>query len=415
LCVIPLVEILITHKSKEKLEGNMTTGPGRYIVQQGDAPPVEEYHHRDDKDSKFSATFLIILVSLLFVAVFGGALVGGVVSGDPSNGFFITIIVASAVAIGVATIVALRYWCKQRAARERSNVVTKPTRNHDGVGDIQGTITRTADEDEEAGYYDNRGRFYPKQGPVEEDIQEVEAPNMAPGDVSAMSPGTYDYESHAQTRSQFTRSEYNGNGYRLNINQRENEEYRPSSFDFESITSKRSTPVREDPPEDPVGANMYSGMPMSKDPSAAIATADGNMLDDEASDYDLNSPAAMSQTSRSVTSRYDVEGDDESAMVEASKKKKRERSKSPSKDRKHKVRTRAIVFTNVCDSSTYQLFIFFDRTLWLLLLHRPGQRDLEEVRRQRARLAALSAASSSNLLPVCSARKRLHQKRDIVT
>jgi hypothetical protein len=323
------------------------TRSDQHVVRRRDAP-VEEYRHRN-KENKFSVSFLIILVSLLFVAVFGGALIGGVVSGEPSNGFFITIIAASGAAIGVAAIVALRYWCQQRAARNESTSVPKDSRRRDIRDDIRGTNTRTEDEDEEVGYSDTRGRYYPNHGPVKEEIQEVEAPYMAPGDVSAMSPGTYDYESYAQTRSHFTRSEYDGNGYRLRINQRENEEYRPSPFDFESVTSKKSQPTREDPPEDPVGGTLYSGnsgMPMSKDPSAAIATADGSMLSEDASDVDLNSPDAMSQASRSVLSRYDVEDDEEAAndIKEGSKKKKRGRSKSPSKDRKYKVRTHGIVF-----------------------------------------------------------------------
>lgn len=333
------------------------------VIRRGGAP-VEE-HRSQNKENKFSASFLIILVSLLFVAVFGGALVGGVVSGDPSNGFFITILAASGVAIGVAAIVGLRYWCKQREASKQQEGVTKIISSRDARGDIRGTITRTADEDEEIGYSDGRDRYYHSQGPVEERIQEVEAPRMTPGDVSAMSPGTFDYESYAQTRSQFTRSEYNGNGYRLNINQREHEEYRPSPFDFESVTSKRSLPTREDPPED-IGCNLYCGAPVSKDPSAAIATADGNLLPEEPSDVDLNSPAAMSQNSRSVRSRYDVEEyeetDDQARIcsAEGGKHKKRESSNSPDKDKKYKVRRGGIMSIHQCaKSSTYHLIFSF--------------------------------------------------------
>eukprot|EP00533_Pseudo-nitzschia_delicatissima_P004794 CAMPEP_0116110772 /NCGR_PEP_ID=MMETSP0327-20121206/18101_1 /TAXON_ID=44447 /ORGANISM="Pseudo-nitzschia delicatissima, Strain B596" /LENGTH=73 /DNA_ID=CAMNT_0003603981 /DNA_START=75 /DNA_END=292 /DNA_ORIENTATION=+ len=45
-----------------------------------------------------TASLFIVVLSLLFVAIFGYALIGGVISGDPTNGFFITIIVASTLA-----------------------------------------------------------------------------------------------------------------------------------------------------------------------------------------------------------------------------------------------------------------------------------------------------------------------------
>ena len=67
-------------------------------------------------DSSRVTTLVIVIVSLLFVAIFAGALVGGVVSGDPTNGFFITIIAASGVALSIAFVVSseTRYSSKTR-------------------------------------------------------------------------------------------------------------------------------------------------------------------------------------------------------------------------------------------------------------------------------------------------------------
>ena len=372
----------------------------QFVVRRGDSSGEEYRVH--DKETKFSAAFLIILVSLLFVSVLGGALVGGVVSGNPSNEFFIAILCASGVAIGAAVIVGLRYWCKQRVARKERGKAVKHRGKRDIRGDIRGTITRTADEDEEAGYYDNRGRFYPTHGDVKEKIEEVEAQSMAPGDISAMSPGTYDHYSYAQSKSQGTRSEYNGNGYRLRVNLREQEEFRPTSFDFESVTSKQSLPIREDPPED-FGCNAYAGIPVSKDPAAAIVRADGTMIFDEAPEDDLDpySPVAMSQASRSTRSRYYVEDDEEATAVattdeerrdeefESTDKKKRERSKSPDKNRKSKVGTYDTLFMQHINISDQ--FPPYRTSLLLLLRHQhhhAGQR-FQEVHQRQVRLEVL--------------------------
>ncbi len=330
----------------------------RYAVRLGDAPPPVEYRSRDS-EKRFTSTFLIILVSLLFVAVFGGALVGGVVSGDPSNRFFITIIAASGGAIGVAIIVSLRYVCLQRSAhKHREYAMKDPETRH-----VQQTFTRSVDEDEEVGYFDDRGRFYQGQGPVEENIREVKARAMTPGDVSAMSLASYDMESYTQATSHFTRG-YNGNGYRLRINERPKEEYHDGPFDFSSVTSsKQNFPVREDPPEDGAGCNLYCGMPMSKDPSAAIATADGNILNEEDSDVDLNSPDAKSLSSRSAMSRYDVP--DEELVVQDQEMDafdvrsdiadddRKEASKSQGKGSKRKVRTLGLISLRDCFPKTH--------------------------------------------------------------
>lgn len=264
----------------------------------------KRYHHQET-EQKGNSTFWVVIVSLLFVAVFAGALVGGVLSGDPSSGFFITIIAASGVAIGVAATVSLRYYCQPSYDDAHPHGINKEY----GGEDIRGTFPSEDDyvEDEEVAYYSRQapGRHI-AHTPVDARIKEVKAPRMAPGDVSAMSPHSYDVESYAQ--SEFTRSEYQGNGYRLRIKPSQEQVERRGPFDFSSVASSRQEPVREDPPEEATGGcvPMCGMIGPPKDPSAAFATADGHLVD-ENSDVELNSPSGMSATSRSIMSRYDVE------------------------------------------------------------------------------------------------------------
>jgi len=343
----------------------------RHSLSQRDASAVTD-HRYNDREKRFSSTFLIVLVSLLFVAVFGGALVGGVVSGDPSNGFFITIIAASGVAIGVAAVVSLRYCYHQRGDRAQSDYGLKENTTQE----IRGTLTRSVEEDEELGYYDNRGRYYPTQGRVEEKIQEVAAPSMAPGDISAMSPTTYDLDTYTQTASHFSRREYNGHGHRLRINQRPDVEERRGPFDFDEVNDtlyRQEIPFREDPPEDNAGCNLYCGMPMSRDPTAAIATADGNLLVDEASDVDVVSPAARSQSSgRSERSRYDVPEHEDNVAESRNREKEIQTHAIRSerkRDRNSKVSVDALAFLCLTTTTLQSLLTYIFAFRMIFLLH----------------------------------------------
>lgn len=269
------------------------TRPGNY--------DIDERHYVEN-EKKFSNTFLIILISLLFVAIFGGALVGGVVSGDPSNGFFITIIAASGVAIVVVILASIRYCINLRtaAANEPENRMKESPQS----ANLQPTFTRTADEDEEAGYdYDGREHY------IQEEVQTINAQSMAPGDVSAMSPGTYDYDmesSFGQTASQFTRSEYQGRGRSSDAYERQRYS---GPFDFETVASsqyeRHERVYREDPPEEFGGGQSYgySLSSVSRDPEAAVATADGKFIKEE--DFEASPPVQQH------TSKYAVEGDED--------------------------------------------------------------------------------------------------------
>lgn len=238
----------------------------------------------DPNDHNPSTTFIIIIVSLLFVAVFGGALVGGIVSGDPSNGFFITIIAASAVAIAVAATVTCRYYRNNKEAEEYIKQ------------DIRGTFTRSGDEenghDEEVEDYDRHHVYGHARTPVDARIKEV-LPRSVAGDVSALSPHSYDIESYT-TRD-------------IGHNKRRE---RRGLFDFASVaSSKRSfksvrTP-REDPPEESERYGPNTQRETSMEPSATYAATDGKIIEEDTSDVGLNTPSSLSR--HTTASKYEIE------------------------------------------------------------------------------------------------------------
>eukprot|EP00934_Nitzschia_sp_Nitz4_P006548 Nitzschia sp. Nitz4//scaffold52_size167869//89685//91526//NITZ4_002281-RA/size167869-processed-gene-0.98-mRNA-1//1//CDS//3329554050//6538//frame0 len=259
--------------------------------------------HYVEPQPKMGSSFWVVIVSLLFVAVCAGALVGGVVSGDPSSVFFIAIIASSGVAIGVATTVSVNYYCNRPAAPlpYQADLALKQYGEH---GEIQGTFPSEDDEEAPAeayAYAQQVGGRLPARTPVDARIREVSASGMIPGDVSAMSPHTYDVESYAP--SAYSQSEYRGNGYGLRL---QKVEERQGPFDFSSVVSSRHEYSREDPPEETVGGcNPVCTFSASKDPAAPIVTADGSLVAED-SDVGLNSPSAMSAATRSVVSRYDA-------------------------------------------------------------------------------------------------------------
>lgn len=101
----------------------------------------------------------VITVALLVVAVFGGALVGGVVSGDPSNGFYLTIIVASSVAICIAIVISSRYYCRDKPRASK--------RDPNGVS-LRRTFTGSNDEEDKGAYdVEHQAPARPARTPVE--------------------------------------------------------------------------------------------------------------------------------------------------------------------------------------------------------------------------------------------------------
>jgi hypothetical protein len=252
----------------------------------------------EEDDQSRSTTLFIVILSLLFVAVFGGALVGGVVSGDPTNGFFITIIAASAVAISVALLVSLRYYCKNRSSNtEEDGRFNK---------DLRATFSNSDEENlhGEMKYYEGRrGQYHHHHGrtPVQARIKEIQATSVV-GEMSALSPHSYDVES-LSTRRDLIREK--------------NQIPRKGLFDFASVASAKQSPsvqqVREDPPEGAGPATYHAAWIVrghSQDPAAPKVTADGEIVSDEEEEAGIDSEADESHSissRQSGRSRYDVD------------------------------------------------------------------------------------------------------------
>lgn len=271
---------------------------------------------RDAEDGKLtedeissSSSLLIVVVSLLFVAIFGGALVGGVVSGDPTGSFFITVIVASGVAISVALGVSIRYYLINHAKKDDEYLSKE---------DVRGTFSNSDDENHQEREYFDRHQdhshlrtqsqldHYPTQIPIESRIKDIQAKSVF-GDMSALSPQTYDEQILTTL-----------------------EQGRRGLFDFSSITSKKlesNVNVREDPPEG-VGSStfqyIWNTRGHSQDPSAPKFSTDGGIITDEERDtrgqlindnnnmnckMEENSSEDHSTASpkRKLRSRYDIE------------------------------------------------------------------------------------------------------------
>ena len=278
--------------------------------------------HHENEGEKKNFTFLIVIVSLLFVAVFGGALVGGVVSGDPSNAFFFTIIGASAFAIGIAALVSIRYYAHGKRNNDEDYDIE--TMEKDDIA--RATFSRSEDEDEveadDEEYYDEEAyrRRYSDKTPVDARIKEVRAKNVPADYVSALSEADYTSRNDYTEETRDHRAKY----------RRNERKEKKGSFDFTSVaSSSRLSVYREDPPEESGPAVYENQDQRSKDPSAPKIAASG---DYEESDIGLNtptqtsniptnpvkSPANRSIASMSVTSRYDTPYDDDESTLKNS-------------------------------------------------------------------------------------------------
>lgn len=162
-----------------------------------------------------TASLLIVVLSLVFVAIFGYALIGGVISGDPTNGLFITIIVASALAIVVSGGVLVRHIIAKRS-RDNNN---DQYLSKDNRGTFSGSDLENQQEEENAA--------------EDETLMEIH-PKSVFGEMSALSPASYGEDSLTTYHHHIIR------------NQRKN------GFDFSRITEgqepERVRP-RQDPPE----------------------------------------------------------------------------------------------------------------------------------------------------------------------
>ena len=222
-----------------------------------------------------TASLLIVILSLFFVAIFGYALIGGVISGDPTNGFFITLIVASVLAIVVAIGVVVRY------------VYVKRTRNSNN-GDDQclskennGTFSTSDEENQCEEEYVHRPQIqeyqFPGRNHLEPEIKEIQAKSVM-GEMSALSPYSYAEDSLSTFRHHIIRDHRN-NGRQ--------------GFDFSRITpgeDRENVKRRQDPPE--VGAATieaaWNTRGSSQDPSAPKFSTEGDIIVDKGDQHDSN-------------------------------------------------------------------------------------------------------------------------------
>mmetsp|Transcript_49241 Transcript_49241/g.119341 ORF Transcript_49241/g.119341 Transcript_49241/m.119341 type:complete len:681 (+) Transcript_49241:458-2500(+) len=360
-------------------------GYGGNIVQ----PPIEDRDDVDDmsegSEGGRSTTVAVIVVSLLFVAVFAGALVGGVVSGDPSNVFFVTIITASVVAVVIALGIAVWYCRKNRLDDEQveDGYLSKPN----GAGK---TFSHSHSEDEEEQKQtSHRGHDhaqkhpyahrlqqiqeaqqmyneYPKENseerqrqqqilartPVDARIKEISASGSVAG-LSALSPQTYgDIESLSTRRP---------------TDQQQQQQRSPGLFDFANVAPSPSVIAggrnatnrvtrAADPPEGsgrPPAYNAATGAwsrgRMSMDPSARKITAEGELVDvkididvvDDRQNTEDEERADIEMTPKTTLSPNngkedpsDIENDDEqSSNNRRGRSRSRSRSRSGSRSR----------------------------------------------------------------------------------
>lgn len=219
----------------------------------------------EDDIMSYIPSWFIVVVSLLFVAIFGGALIGGIASGDPNNGFFITsIIVASVLAISVALGVSIRYYLINRAKDDDEYLPKDDIRgtfssSDEGRYNVEESFNRRPDHDQ--CQTQPQPNHYLTHTHVESQIKEIQTKSVF-GEMSVLSPQTYDEESLTTI----------GQGRR--------------GFNFSSITSsKRESKVnmREDPPE---GAGLsfqtaWNTRGQSQDPSAPKFSTDGEIIADD--------------------------------------------------------------------------------------------------------------------------------------
>ena len=216
-------------------------------------------------------SLLIVVLSLIFVAIFGCALVGGVVSGDPTNGFLITIIVASALAISVAMGVSIRYIYINRDGDD-------DTDQYLSKENMRGTLSSSDEENQneeedvnQPSRNQTHDKRFPNQTPVESEIKEIQAKSVV-CEMSALSPHSYDEDSISTFRHHIIKDHYN---------------YGRQGFDFSRITPGehgKNVKTRQDPPEGVGTATMqaaWNTRGSSQDPSAPKFSTDGEIIGDQ--------------------------------------------------------------------------------------------------------------------------------------
>lgn len=254
----------------------------------GDNNPSEREAGDDENSS--TSSLLIVILSLVFVVVFGCALVGGVLSGDPTNGFFITIVVASALAVAVAAGVSIRYIYINRFRDDDSD--------NQGLSkeDVRGTFSNSEEDDEYDEEYANRYAHnqtredhFPNRNPIATQIKEIQAKSVV-GEMSALSPQSYDGDSLSALRHHIIQDQY---------------KLGRQGFDFTSITSNQNNENnrREDPPEGLRVQPNWIARGASKDPSARKFSTDGEIILDDEDEVNNEADDVDEEMNKSIVSR----------------------------------------------------------------------------------------------------------------
>ncbi len=202
------------------------------------------------------ASLLIVVLSLVFVVIFGYALIGGVISGDPTNGFFITVIVASAFAIVVSAGVFVRHMYTKRAEDVNNDKYLSK--------DNRGTFSGSDEENQQDGNEDD------VEDPAEDEtLMEIQAKSVF-GEMSALSPNSYGEDSLSTFHHHIIRNHQKNNR---------------QGFDFSRITpadnTQRARP-RQDPPEGVSASNFQAAWVTrgnSQDPSGPKLSTEGEVFD----------------------------------------------------------------------------------------------------------------------------------------
>lgn len=281
------------------------------------------------------SSLIIVILSLLFVAIFGCALVGGVISGDPNNGFLITIIVASSIAISLAMGVSIRYIYVNRTQKDDDD-------RYLSKENMRGTLPSTDEENqdnEEPPHDQNHNYYYPNAAGIESEIKEIQTKSVF-GEISVLSPHSIDDET-LSLRHHIIRDRKRDR----------------QGFDFSRITSGENGEnirMREDPPEDPpegIGlANVQTALVTrgtSQDPSAPKFSTDGDIIGDE-SENQIQNHREQNDNKSHVSEKSGIPEnnvDDGNSSTIQTRRRSRSKSKSPSASRSAKSPSNSIAMT----------------------------------------------------------------------
>ena len=239
----------------------------------------------------------VVIASLLFVGIFGGSLIGGLVSGDPDNVYFIIIVVFATLAIGIAGTIVFQNVIGPSFSDQQT---LEPVGKRE---DLRKTFTAPSEDehnDIEGEVYRARTRTPGITG------KEISAGSVV-GEMSALSPYTYDDEGYTRRRG----DDPSERG-RVTPKKRRSfgDKKRRGPFDFASIASSRGSRRNrrtrgEDPPEDdvvvvPSDSRLYQVG--SKDPAAPKVSERGNLLPDDGP----SAHTRASTLSRQVNIGYDA-------------------------------------------------------------------------------------------------------------